>query len=348
ALARADGGPRAPAPGARGAGRRPSAGDARGLLPPARPHRDGQGAADARVPGPRRARRAAAARPRGAREPRRRGARPARRLSRAPQLGARRRVVALPAGAHGGRVAPGGDDQALGRRVKVLVLVTRFPVPPWRGDQVRAFHHLRLLAPRHAITCCALVLRPPPPEARATLAAMGVRLEVVRLGLLGVAPALARVLAGDRRALQLLLYHRRRPRAAVARLVAAAGFAVVHAQLVRALPSLDLGARPRPVLDLVDALSQNIARRAAATAGPAGRLLAWEAARLARAEAAAVASGAPCLVVSAAERAALPASDRGDVRVVPNGVDTAAFAYREDGRAAARLVFGGDLRHLSD
>jgi glycosyltransferase involved in cell wall biosynthesis len=57
-----------------------------------------------------------------------------------------------------------------------------------------------------------------------------------------------------------------------------------------------------------------------------------------------VASGAPCLVVSAAERAALPAA--GDVRVVPNGVDPAAFPYREDARPPARLVFGGNLGYF--
>ena len=90
--------------------------------------------------------------------------------------------------------------------MKVLFLVTRFPVPPWRGDQLRAYHHLRLLAPRHEITCAALVTRPPPAEAVRALAALGVRVEVVRLGLAGAVPSLARALVGDPRPLQVLLY----------------------------------------------------------------------------------------------------------------------------------------------
>ena len=85
--------------------------------------------------------------------------------------------------------------------MKILFLVTRFPVPPWRGDQLRAYHHLRLLAPRHEITCAALVLRPPPPEAARALAALGVRVEVVRLGLAGAVPALGRARLGDPRPL---------------------------------------------------------------------------------------------------------------------------------------------------
>ena len=63
-------------------------------------------------------------------------------------------------GRHGGHLAAGRDDQALGPRVKVLFVTTRCPVPPWRGDQLRAYHHLRLLAPRHEITCCILAVAP--------------------------------------------------------------------------------------------------------------------------------------------------------------------------------------------
>lgn len=226
--------------------------------------------------------------------------------------------------------------------MKVLFLVTRLPVPPWRGDQVRAYHHLRLLAGRHAITCCALVLRPPSAALRARVDALGVRTEVIPLGLAGALPSLARALLGDRRPLQVLLYRRRRAAAALARLVARGDFDVVHAQLVRAASYLPV--RVPAVVDLIDALSANFARRGGRERGPLAPVAAWEAARLARHERALVASGVPCLVVSAAERAAL--GDPSSVRVVPNGVDTDAFAYHADGRPAARLVFGGNLGYF--
>jgi glycosyltransferase involved in cell wall biosynthesis len=226
--------------------------------------------------------------------------------------------------------------------VKVAVLVTRFPVPPWRGDQVRAYHHLRLLAPRHDLTCIALVVRAPPRPAVAALEAMGVRVAIVPLGLVGALGSLARAFAGDPRPLQLLLYARRRARAHVARLVAGAD--VVHAQLVRTLAYTPERRPPGIVVDLVDALSANLARRATAEGGIRGRILAWEAARLRRCEAGLVANGTPCLVVSATERDAI--DEGGDVRVVPNGVDLHAFAYREDGRPRARIVFAGNLGYF--
>jgi sugar transferase (PEP-CTERM/EpsH1 system associated) len=224
--------------------------------------------------------------------------------------------------------------------MRVLFLATRFPLPPWRGDQLRAWHHLRLLAPRHEITCAVLVTRLPPADALRALAGLGVRVEVVRLGLAGAVPSLARALVGDPRPLQVLLYARRRARARVAAL--AAGADLVHAQLVRATEYLPDGAAA--VVDLVDALSASFARRAARERGPLGRLVAAEAARLRRYESELVRRGLPCMVVAESERALL---ERGEaVRVVPNGVDLAAFAYVEDGRPPARLVFAGNLGYF--
>jgi sugar transferase (PEP-CTERM/EpsH1 system associated) len=251
-------------------------------------------------------------------------------------------MVAVPARAHGGHLASGDDHEALGSRVRVLFVTTRCPVPPWRGDQVRAFHHLRVLAPRHTITCCILAWRSPPADALDAVRALGVRVEVVALGFAGIVPALARVLAGDPRPLQVLLFARRRARLRLAALVAER-FDLVHAQLLRGLADLEPTAAPL-VVDLIDALSANMARRAALEGGVAAPVLAHEAARLARAEAALVARGGPCLVVSGRERAVL--GDAANVRVVPNGVDTAAFPYSGDGRPPARLVFAGNLGYF--
>src|SRR5439155_508742 len=84
-------------------------------------------------------------------------------------------------------------------------------------------HHLRLLAPRHEITCAALVTRPPPADAVRALAALGVRVEVVRLGLTGAVPSLARALVGGPRPLPVLLYAGRWARAHVAAAAAGGG-----------------------------------------------------------------------------------------------------------------------------
>ena len=228
--------------------------------------------------------------------------------------------------------------------MKVLFLVTRFPTPPWRGDQVRAYHHLRVLAARHEIVCGALLPAPPPVPHRAALEALGVRVEVFPLGWLGAAPALGRALLGDRRPFQTLLYLRRRTQARLAALVAREGFDVVHAQLVRTLGYLPASGRPPAVVDLIDALSANFARRARTERGPLRLVAGWEAARLGAAERALVDGGAPLLVVAESERVAL--GSPWNVRVVPNGVDVAAFPYREGTRVPGRIVFTGNLGYF--
>jgi sugar transferase (PEP-CTERM/EpsH1 system associated) len=227
--------------------------------------------------------------------------------------------------------------------VKVLFLVTRFPLPPWRGDQMRAYHHCRLLAGRHQITCLALTLRPPPAEARAAFEALGVRLEVVRLGLAGALPALARVGLGDPRPLQVLLYDRAAARRRVRALLARERFDLVHAQLVRPATYLPESGPP-VVVDLIDALSVNFARRARAEPWPLAVVVAAEARRLARCEQALIHRYARHLVVAESERAALGGAD--NVVVVPNGIDAAGFPYQENGRPPARLVFGGNLGYF--
>ena len=228
--------------------------------------------------------------------------------------------------------------------MRALWLVTRLPVPPWRGDQVRAYHHLRHLAPRHEITCCALLVREPPAALREEVMALGVRLEVVTLGAAGAGPSLARALLGDRRPLQVLLYERAGPRRRVAARVAAGGFDVVHAQLVRTAPYLPGPDGPPVVLDLIDALSANLARRARQERGPLAPVAAWEATRLARYERALIERTSRSLVVSSAERDALGDGPR--VAVVPNGVDTDAFAFHDGPRPPARLLFFGNLGYF--
>jgi sugar transferase (PEP-CTERM/EpsH1 system associated) len=236
----------------------------------------------------------------------------------------------------------GGEHEAVGRTMNVLFVTTRFPAPPWRGDQVRAYHHLRLLGRRHRITLAALVWRPPTAAARTEIEGFGVRVEIVPLGLAGGVGSIARVLAGDRRPLQVLLYARARAAARIARLMAAEPFDVAHLQLVRAAPYLPEPPGPPAVVDLVDALSANMRLRARLERGPVGPIAAWESARLRRFETALLARAAACLVVTEAEREAVG----GAARVVPNGVDAEAFPYREGERTPGRIVFAGNLGYF--
>ena len=220
-------------------------------------------------------------------------------------------------------------------------------MPPWRGDQVRAYHHLRLLARRHDVTLCALVARPRrrrPTWRRCARSACAS--QVVPLGLAGALPSRCRARLVDAAPLQVLLY---RARAGAARASRALGARALRrrARAARAdgAPTGRRRGGPPVVLDLVDALSENFARRAARDRGP----LAWVSAveerrapratsrRSSRAAATLVVAGARSRVRSAAESRARRAERRRPERV----------PVRADGaRVAGRIVFGGNLGYF--
>jgi glycosyltransferase involved in cell wall biosynthesis len=227
-------------------------------------------------------------------------------------------------------------------RLKVLALVTRLPVPPWRGDQVRAYHHLRVLAARHDVTLCVLPLTAPRAADVAAVEGLGVRVHVTPLGLTGAPVALLRA-AIDGAPLQTLLFRRRRARTAVHSLLASERFDVVHAQLVRTAAYWPGADGPPVVLDLVDALSANFERRAERDRGPLAWVSALERGRLVRAERDLVRRAAVTLVVAEPDRRAI---GDGSVRVVPNGVDPAQFPRATGPRVAGRIVFGGNLGYF--
>jgi sugar transferase (PEP-CTERM/EpsH1 system associated) len=221
--------------------------------------------------------------------------------------------------------------------VRILFLTSRFPHPPHRGDQVRAFHQIRLLSSRHVITLLSFREGASADSIRA-MAPLCHEVQVVEHPAWRKAMNLARGAAGGR-PLQVALFDS----PAMHRLVAerASRHDVVHAQLVRMAPYVESG--PPAVLDLVDALSLNLERRAERE----GTLLRFgfgaEARRLRRYEGEACRLVRRSAVVSAADRDALGAP-RG-LAVIPQGVDLALHPFAAFPREES-LVFTGNLGYF--
>jgi sugar transferase (PEP-CTERM/EpsH1 system associated) len=222
--------------------------------------------------------------------------------------------------------------------VKILFVTSRFPHPPFRGDQVRAFHQIRLLSPRHAITLLSF-REGASPESLSAVAALCKEVQVVELPAWRKAWNLARGLLTGR-PVQVALYES----PAMRRLVAdrTPGHDVVHAQLVRMAPYLQPGAPT--VLDLVDALSVNMERRAAHDRGPLRLAARLEARRLRRYEREAVGRARRSAVVSAADREALGSPP--GMAVIPQGVDLALFPFVDGPREADTVMFTGNLGYF--
>ena len=217
--------------------------------------------------------------------------------------------------------------------MRVLFVASRFPHPPLRGDQVRAFHQLRLLAPRHRIS---VISAEPGPRDQVPCA----ELIAVRSGLAAHLAALLRGMLAGRPA-QAAWFETALLRRAVKEQLDRGGFDVVHVQLARLAAVVPEGV-PR-VIDLIDALSLNMTRRREHDRGPMAWVAGFEAPRLLAWERRVCASFERATVVSDADRQAIgvPA-----LAVNPNGVDLEAWPFVEAGRQPDRVVFTGNLGYF--
>lgn len=227
--------------------------------------------------------------------------------------------------------------------MRVLFITSRFPQSLRRGDEQRAYQHLRELAPRHEITLLAFA-----PEEESAVTA-DVRRWCRRV--VTVEPSLGGRLSRALRALpgsvplQAAINDTRTFRTALTELRQSSTFDLAHVLLARlgeALPLL--GALPC-VVDLVDALSVNMARRAHYDAGPMRLLARFEAARLLPYERRLCAQAAAAAVSSTRDRDALGA-DLPALHVVANGIDPEEFAFSTQTRGPNTLVFSGNLGYF--
>lgn len=226
--------------------------------------------------------------------------------------------------------------------MKLFVLLPRFPFPLDKGDKLRAYFQLRELSKRHEITLCALSHEDVSEAARAAVAPLCHRVEVVRLSAIEAAEGVARAGLGDE-PFQVGYFYSERAHRQVERVVSECRPDAAFLQLLRTaryVRGLDL-----PVtLDFMDAFSWSTKRLAEDERGITGALRANEAKRLLRYETEVFDQVARGSIISAQDRARLATPRRDEIVVVPNGVDLEHFRPR---RTTARfdMLFVGNMSY---
>jgi glycosyltransferase involved in cell wall biosynthesis len=219
--------------------------------------------------------------------------------------------------------------------MRILFLCPRYPYPPTRGDQVRSFHLIKGLARHAAVTVACFGDGPPLPVD-------GLRVRTVPLR--GGARLTENLRRPDPRLpIQTRLYLDSGMRRLVAAELAELP-AVVHLTLARMGPYMPPPGDAHRHLDVMDAMSVNMATRAAATAPFVRAPFTVEAALLRRYEAELVARADSSSLVSAADRKRAPGLER--TTVIPNGVDLERLPFREPAESGATLIFFGNLGYF--
>lgn len=228
----------------------------------------------------------------------------------------------------------------MGERLRILFVTARFPYPALKGDQVRAYHQLRLLGRRHDVSLLSFAERPPAAADLQHVRELCSGVAVVPLSRAAMATALVRHAASPL-PWQTALFQTGAMRAAV-RATLARDFDLVHVQLARMAEHV-LDAPVPCVVDLIDALSLNFERRAREERGPLRPLVAAEARRMRAYERAICARAAAACVVSAVDRDAIGVPS---VRVIGNGVDCEHFRVGRAARRPESLVFTGNMGYF--
>ncbi len=229
--------------------------------------------------------------------------------------------------------------------MRILFVASRPPYPPIQGDRLRAYHLLRHLRPRHHITLVAPVLAARlTPEEDAANAALAHAWVPVPVGRSHWLRALLRYPFSPL-PLQTLLFAAPALHRTVQRLLAQQAFDVLHVQLARLAPV----AQSSPpgvarVLDFIDALSLNMARRATREPWPRRAFFRLEARRMARYERALLRTFHQAVITSPADRTVI--GDFANLHVIPNGVDVDAFAFHPGPREPGLIVFTGRMGYF--
>ncbi len=222
--------------------------------------------------------------------------------------------------------------------MRILLVTSRFPLPPWRGNQVRTLQWLRALE-EHELTVIAPWPGQASPAERLRLE-YGASVVTYRLGPAASAFGAAGALMAGR-PVQEGLFHGGAGRAAVGRALGQRDWDLAIVQMVRcwwALEELDRLRPGLPVLfDAIDAMGLHFGRAGEIRRGPLGFVIRQEARRCRAYEAEMAARAAVTTAVAPRDLAALGAPG-GRGRVVP--VAAAPRAPARPGASRTVLLSG--------
>lgn len=227
--------------------------------------------------------------------------------------------------------------------MKILFLASRFPYPLTQGDRLRSYHFLRFLSQSHHLTLVAPIQTRQEYEGMPFIQPFCERVEVIpvsnirRAFNLIQAPFLTQPW-------QVTYYLDHQIQNKVDRLLNETSFDIVHVQLARMAPFLAQWHKTPKILDFIDALSLNMARRALQEQGLRSWLFSSEARRMQEYEKALIQQFQQLIVCSEIDKEAIGSFS--NLHVIPNGVDLSSFYFESAPRQPNSIIFVGNMHYF--
>ncbi len=226
--------------------------------------------------------------------------------------------------------------------MKILVILPRFPYPLEKGDKLRAYHQIRVLAERHEIYLFALSHTSVTDEQKAELRRYCKEIRVMPLHKPQAAlMAFKNMLTA--KSLQTGYWGSRKAEKEFLKFEARVQPDVIYAQMVRTMRYAGKSVRPK-VLDFQDALSMNMERRMAGKRGLRYFIPHYEFKMLRSAEYDAFDIFDALTIISERDSEAIPHHLHQEIHIVRNGVDFNYYQPLEREKRTS-VVFCGNMQY---
>jgi len=224
--------------------------------------------------------------------------------------------------------------------MKLFILLSRVPYPTEKGDKLRAFHQIRVLAEHHEIVLCALSEGPVHPDARRILGQYCKKVEIIPIWIPGMVWNVVKTFFNGL-PLQTGYFYRSSAKRRIHKLISETKPDHIFCQLLRVTEYVRKIHSPK-TLDYQDVFSTGILRRLENSPAWKKPFFNLEYKRLLNYERAIFDDFDNLTIISAPDRDLIPHPDNQKIVVIPNGVEHNYFSPIERPKTYD-LVFTGNM-----
>lgn len=225
--------------------------------------------------------------------------------------------------------------------MRLFVLLSRFPYPLEKGDKLRAFHQIRILAKHHEVMVCALHENELENDWIKEVKQHCSKLETVKISRVGQFLNLA-VSVFRSEPFQVAYFHQSAAQKQVEKLINEWDPDAIYCQLLRTAKYVDGVSSKRKIMDFQDAFSKGIERRLETDPWYLKPVLYSELGRLNLYEKKVFEQFDHCTIISQQDRDQLPFGQRNEVTIVRNGVELDDFEPSSESKTVD-VLFAGNM-----
>lgn len=228
--------------------------------------------------------------------------------------------------------------------MKLVVLLSRVPYPLEKGDKLRAYHQVRLLAERHELHLICLDDKGVSDSAKAHLQKIVKSLHIIPLNKALIAWNMLKALFSEK-PFQVHYFTQARAVQRVNKLIDEIKPDHIFCQLIRTCEYVKHRHDIPKTLDYMDALNAGVRRRVEGASVVKKYFIKEEARRLVRYENIIFDYFDHHTIISSQDRELIFHKDRHKIVVVPNGVDSEYFQLKEESAPKFDIVFTGNMNY---